>query len=62
MSSQFNMYLIHILSEVGSVFDDDGLMPGQRVENGVPIHIRYGLGEEGKTKQKNISNVNSACP
>ena len=61
MSSQFNMYLIHILSKVGSVLDDDGLMPGQRVENGVPIHIRYGLGEEGKTK-KNISNVNSACP
>lgn len=36
-------YLIHILCRVGSILDDDSLVPGQRVENGVLIHIRHSL-------------------
>lgn len=36
-------YLIHVLCRIGSVLDDDGLVPGQSVENRVLIHIRYSL-------------------
>lgn len=36
-------YLIHVLCRIGSVLDDDGLVPGQSVENCVLIHIRYSL-------------------
>jgi len=44
-------YLIHVLCRIGSVLDDDSLMPGQSVENRVLIHIRYGL--EDRISHKN---------
>lgn len=34
--------LVHVLGRVRRVLHDDGLVPGQRVEDGVEVHVRDG--------------------